>query len=601
MAENQAWKRPGGPGIPDLVALTVLVSVLVGGRNALLNDPGTSWHLRLGREILQAGQVPRTDFLTYTRVGTPWVDQSWAFDVGLALVVDHWGWSAAIALSAIGLATLYGGLARSLIKEESAPLVAALVALLASGISSLHFLIRPHLFTLWFFYLTSRICKRQHNQGGWVVLTVPLLMVPWANLHGGFLAGPVIVLTAALGHLVSRPWNRATRVELGKYLIALVLCVLAPLINPYGMGLYQHVLNLLGTSGVTSLIQEYQPIAFGQPEFLTVELTLLALIALPTVSARRIHRYDLVQLVVWLHFALGSVRHIPLFAIAMAPALATLADGLPITFRTTGVDRSRWSFWFPVVSGLVMSLACFGVSFGGFSAEKWPLEAVAVLNQQSLDSPLFHEQDWGGIIEERTRPPRKAFIDDRFELFGRQGILEYIDAIQGGPAWDDLLERERFKLVWVKPDRGLAKRLAIDSRWKTLHRDNTSVLYQRTDPTDPSDSATNARLDASESTMSMVSPGARAPGPTTREIAGRAWESDQERSARQISIGINHHPSFPKSSLRSWRPGEHGTRIGAILPTRAGVGPGLVLALVHRPGHESRQGPTAQHRVHPGG
>ncbi len=48
---------------------------------ALFNDPGTPWHLRLGREILATGAVPHCDTLTYTRAHATWVDQSWAFDV----------------------------------------------------------------------------------------------------------------------------------------------------------------------------------------------------------------------------------------------------------------------------------------------------------------------------------------------------------------------------------------------------------------------------------------------------------------------------------------------------------------------------------------
>src|SRR5271157_1961363 len=99
------------PGPADAIFGFVLVLLLLGGRHGLLNDPGTPWHLRLGREILATGSVPRCDTLTFTRADTTWVDQSWAFDVVLATVVDAWGWSAAIALASLGLATLYAVMA----------------------------------------------------------------------------------------------------------------------------------------------------------------------------------------------------------------------------------------------------------------------------------------------------------------------------------------------------------------------------------------------------------------------------------------------------------------------------------------------------------
>ena len=95
------------PGPVDLVFVVVLGMLAIAGRHALLNDPGTPWHLRLGREILATGAVPRVDMLTFTRERAYWVDQSWGFDVLLALIVDSCGWSAAIGLAFLGLAARY--------------------------------------------------------------------------------------------------------------------------------------------------------------------------------------------------------------------------------------------------------------------------------------------------------------------------------------------------------------------------------------------------------------------------------------------------------------------------------------------------------------
>ena len=63
-------------------------------------------------------------------------------------------------------------------------------------------------------------------------------MVVRANLHGGFLAGTVIVQTAAIGHAMSGPMESQRRRELGKFAAVFVLACLAPLCNPYGIGLY---------------------------------------------------------------------------------------------------------------------------------------------------------------------------------------------------------------------------------------------------------------------------------------------------------------------------------------------------------------------------
>src|SRR5512135_2365119 len=475
------WRRRFVPGAPDLVFGLVLASVMIGGSTGLLNDPGTCWHLRLGREIIRTGAVPRFDTLTYTRDHVAWVDQSWAFDLGLALVVDRWGWSAAIALTALALAGLYGALARGLLRNGNAPIVAVMTAVLAAGVGAHHFLVRPHLFTLMFVLWVARACRVQHERGGWAIAIVPGIMVAWANVHGGFLAGPVIVLTAALGHAASGPWDRARRVNVARFTAVFVLACLAPLINPYGPGLYRHVGHLLVGNGVTQLINEYQPIPFGKAEARVAEWVVLGLIALPSLSTRRLSRYDLAHILLWLHLALGTIRHAPLFALIAAPGLAGLIDGLPLSSRAPGRGRVGRSCW-PWAAVAALALAVVGgVRLGGFSPKTWPLGALPILNGQPIAAPLFHEQDWGGMIEAECRPIRRAYLDDRFELFDKETILEYVDALQGGPKWEILRERERIALVWVRPERGLAGRLEADPLWSVLYRDRVSILFARRD------------------------------------------------------------------------------------------------------------------------
>ncbi len=485
----RGWLRPGGA---DAVFGIVLLIVLVGGRHKLLNDPGTFWHLRLGQEILASGSLPTSDTLTQSASGEGWVDQSWVFDLGLALVVDWAGWSGAIVCSALMLAAIYASLARGLLQDGRSMFAAVSVSVLAAGIGALHFLVRPHLFTFAFVVWTLRACQLYHEGRSLRLWLAPLIMVVWANLHGGFLAGPLIVGTAALGHAISGPWDVVRKRRLVGFGGILALMVVAPLLNPYGFDLYRHVGYLLVSSRVTDLIDEYQPMPFGSPKARLVELVLLALVALPVFSRSRPTRYELAQLLVWLHLALGSIRHAPLFAFAMAPGLARLIDGLPkresFPANSSQADqdhphiqefRGQRSAWPMMLGFALLLLLKAGVPFGSHDAGHWPLSGLPALNLQPVEAPLFHEQDWGGLIALECRPSRLAFLDDRFELYGRQGILAYVNALEGGPGWDTLDAQYGFELVWLRPDRGLSKRLALEDGWEVVYRDQVSVLFRK--------------------------------------------------------------------------------------------------------------------------
>ena len=110
------------------------------------------------------------------------------------------------------------------------------------------------------------------------------------------------------------------------------------------------------------------------------------------------------------------------------------------------------------------------------SGRSGPLRRV---DREPVTTRLFHEQDWGGLIAAECRPERRSYLDDRFELFGKDAILEYVDVLSGGPAWDTVRKRDHIEMVWLRPERGLAKRLLKDADWTVVYRDKVSVLFKQ--------------------------------------------------------------------------------------------------------------------------
>jgi hypothetical protein len=481
-----ARARSDAPHAPALLFIGVALLVWSAGRERLVQDPGIWWHLKLGRDMLASGGVPRVDTLTWTRQGTPWVDQSWLFDLGLAWVVDHWGWSGAVVLSVIAVGGIYACFCAGLLRQGVSPLAGFGAVFLAAGVGSLHFHCRPHLATLAGVAFTLLATRAWHRGKRWAIWMVPPVMILWANLHGGFLAGPLILATAGVGHALAGPLDRQRKRELSSLCVVGVLSLLAVLVNPYGFDLYRHVWRLLVSSRVTDLIQEYRPVALGGGDGWVVELLIVCLIAGPLVPRVRPELYDMAHALIWLHFGMGSVRQAPLMAFACAPVLALYIDGW-LKRESTEIRMPSWA---SVPAGHARALAGGLVALlllalmlrfplGGPSPRHWPFQGLAALEAVDPDARVFHDQDWGGFIEAQSVPRRKAFLDDRFELWGRRPIVEYISAMRGGPEWDALLARFHFTHAWIRPDTGLGRRLSLDSDWEPIFKDDLSVLYRR--------------------------------------------------------------------------------------------------------------------------
>ncbi|HCJ67455.1 MAG TPA: hypothetical protein DHV62_09105, partial [Elusimicrobia bacterium] len=77
---------------------------------------------------------------------------------------------------------------------------------------------------------------------------LPLLMLFWANLHGTFFLGLVILGAYILGELLQRSYFRSSSdnipISLKPLLLTFTTCLLITLINPYGYKFHQWTLKL---------------------------------------------------------------------------------------------------------------------------------------------------------------------------------------------------------------------------------------------------------------------------------------------------------------------------------------------------------------------
>jgi len=110
-----------------------------------------------------------------------------------------------VLFTALIIAGSFAWTFRLLLRRGANVLVALVLVLLAESGAMIHVLARPHvvswLFTVaWFWILESseKRCAGSHfasspshsdSQHNWQLWLLPLLMVVWVNVHGGFLIG----------------------------------------------------------------------------------------------------------------------------------------------------------------------------------------------------------------------------------------------------------------------------------------------------------------------------------------------------------------------------------------------------------------------------
>ena len=196
-------------------------------------------------------------------------------DLIFARLYQFGGLAAISLLAVLLLSATFLMLYRMALRKSNAPLALATL-LLAVPASSIHFLARPHLFTLFltvlFYSVLDRVRHGQTRFAGIPYLALlPAITVIWTNLHGGFFVGIALAMAFGFGELLtfaftSDPAVRlAAREQFRSYALCAFGCVAASFLNPYTYHLHQHVFEYLADPYLSQHIAEFLSISFHHP------------------------------------------------------------------------------------------------------------------------------------------------------------------------------------------------------------------------------------------------------------------------------------------------------------------------------------------------
>jgi hypothetical protein len=500
------------PSIGDFAWLLPIMFLFVrmNGARTLLGDGDTGWHIRTGEWILAHGGVPRQDIFSFTRPDQTWYAWEWLSDVLMGWLHQVGGMQA-VLLGAIAVVCLTFALLYRLVRGKcgSALIAFVLTAIAAAG-SSIHWLARPHLFTLLFLVIFYSILE----DGRMVLLFIlPVASVIWTNLHGGFLSGILLIcayaggeLIAALTACLSEDRHAATG-RSWRYGLAAVGCFAASFINPYGWCLHAHLLRFLTNPAYFQNIAEFASISFRHPLAPFFELMLLLGAATAFWSVMRRRFVSFLLLAGYAHLALLSIRNIPLFMIIAAPAVGLALTewlrhlqeetaGSPfhrvfraldsLSRRLSAADAGpHWHLAVPAAI-LVLGATMYGhAPSPRFQAEYdsglYPVGALAVLRNSDR---IFTSDTWGGYLIYR-RYPAKVFVDGRSDFYGPAFEAEYADVLGVRYNWESTLARHDVDTILLAVDAPLSGALKSSRKWRVVYDDGVAIVFRAAALTPP--------------------------------------------------------------------------------------------------------------------
>jgi hypothetical protein len=466
------------------------------GVNQLFEDPGVGRHLRTAQVILETAHVPRTDPLSFTRAGEPWIDYEWAFEAtmgelyrvgGLALIATF-----CYAVFAATVMNVY----RTLLQSGLSVTVVLLYTGMAFLTLHLHFEARPLLFTYLFMALVVEVWYRrtQPLKRDWLIL--PVVFAAWANLHAGWAAAFVFLVVSLFGRLLDRIFKRVDGEEapLIPWIGLTLLCLLATWFNPWGWTLHRQVFLFATTYKSFALWNEYAPPDFAGPSMSAITvLFLLGVIFLTRVcrGAPRWRWETVLPLLFFLYEGLKAQRHVLLLveaaAVPVARDMEVLLYGAWWPWLRERLkdfqDRQRLAggdAWLALVAALVIA-AAFVRAPGGQDIQVGKSVTPKLLtflreHSDRFQRPLTTTWNAGPLLW-NMRPGFRVSFDDRGDFYGDKEVFSYVDMVNGEPNWRDTFEKGRYDSALLDPYLQLNQLLHSLPGWKEVYRDDKTVVY----------------------------------------------------------------------------------------------------------------------------
>ena len=395
--------------------------------------------LATGKLITTSDTFPYRDPFSFSETLPMWIDHEWLSGVLFYRLHETFGDSGLLCLRAFLFActTVLVVSCSAHLTPLTPGILAWILLCLFHGSFGWSSVIRCQAFTYLFVPLLLLGCIRVVTKESWILLlTSPLILVAWCNLHGGFVLG-LIILALFVAHqfLYGGRWIRA--------LFILGASVAATALNPYGFTAYWRYLiealsmprpeilewkplleqpdQYVATIGISAVLLLGVAVAFLHRRKTSVTLdmsvsrssrlaihTLLffaALLALSSYSAFRHSRFLVFYMVT---AAAVGAPFIAAISTIFAPAIKERAERLS---RVWGISAHA-----------LAGVALFSLGFGAtdrtlltLNYDSYPIEALDHLESTSTSGKLLVDFNFGAYSLWRLYPKFLVSMDSRYE------------------------------------------------------------------------------------------------------------------------------------------------------------------------------------------
>ncbi|MCE9547971.1 MAG: hypothetical protein K8T25_21065 [Planctomycetia bacterium] len=489
-----------------LAVVAALAGIFLATSFYRLNDTDLWGHLAYGRWIAEHHRLPSSDPMGVADAGRKLIDSSWLAQWGGYLWYQVAG-PGGVQLVHAALITLAIGILIWAVRLRGVPIGIAVASGVAAYMLALPIVgtVRPQLFGLLGMSLVLlALSLVRKSRSPWIWL--PIVFALWANLHGSFLIGLVVIGCAATGRLIDVAWRcgnlkRAWAEPVGKRMRLLAMfCLAATLLNPAGPALWWHVL-MFGNERILADISEWQPTTLHS---LTGTLLLVSVMmtgVLVRASRRPIRMHEVLLVLILGLATLSAIRMLCWWALVWPYLAAPHAAAVWQAWRrrrSVSLDENRMSHaaeptamrtliamavvfmvlvWSPptheLIAGRVRSEAIV-------CSTDTPLFVADEIRARGLQGRVFAPLEWADYLLWHTHNAVQPLVYSHVHLFTTDTWHDYRTIAGAAQGFVEAIDRQGIGYLIVPRRLAalMAHELTPEGRFRTLYQDQQAMLLE---------------------------------------------------------------------------------------------------------------------------
>jgi len=485
----------------------------------LLGDGGTCRHAMTGEYILKHHVIPTTNYVFAIDPNSPWLTHELLTDLILGAAQNLLGLNGIVLIAAMAISLVLTWSYQFARLRGLGTISGLLLLIIVMAATSIHWSARAHVFSYVPFMIVYFILFVADLQPRIRYSLLGLTMCIWANLHGSFVIGlmmilaKLLVVTASL--LFRAAYSTTHKEQLKSCLLDLVCAIAGASINIRGLNFLQYVAAYASNPLIALHSQESRSIDFSVGLPVYAFLLLFLFVVMVWIYSKSPPDFSEFLVTLALFFgSLYAMRLVPYFALISLPVMGkswlnlrrlTLELGAPASLpafhseskhfepiasflateeRVDAQESTRFRshvFTYAIcLVGVVVWTVVPYFKINDYDPERLPVDAATWLIKQDIQGLGFNPDNWGDYLYWRRQKP--VFIDDKGDFYSPDFVDKYSEIYTGSVGWRKVADQ--YKLNWLLLPNALplVPILSHDPEWKGVYQDKLVILFLRTKP-----------------------------------------------------------------------------------------------------------------------